>query len=180
MATALNLILLTFVVYILALQVSRYNQIIFDKYRFRYFAIRDQLAMLVVKGEIEEDSWEYRQIVDSINFHIKTIESVSINKIINVLIEYHNSSEEERRVRVIKKKVENEEVRKIMADFMSITSTLLERNSKMQIRVLRHLSKMRRRKNVKNFSIIVNHKKAVEKVNRYKADFKDGFTKVAA
>jgi uncharacterized protein YjgD (DUF1641 family) len=180
MATIFNLLLLVFVCYIFALQVSRYNQVVFDKYRFRYFALRDKLAMLVVKGVISENSWEYKQIIDSINFHIKTIESVSINKIIKVLIDYHNSTEEERRVEVIKKKIENEEVRKVMVEFMSITSSLLERNSKMQIKVIKHMSKMRRRKSANNFSVIVNHKKAVEKINQYKSDFKGNFTEAAA
>ena len=95
----LNLILLFTVLYIFSVQISAYNEVLFDRCRFRYFALRDQLAMLVINGKLEEDSWEYQTIVDTINFHINTVEKLSIDKVMRVLVEYHISPQEEKTVR---------------------------------------------------------------------------------
>jgi len=49
-----NLIILIFFLYIVAIQIQQYNNIISDKYRFRYFALRDRLALLVANNEIQD------------------------------------------------------------------------------------------------------------------------------
>lgn len=129
----INLIILIFCLYIVAVQIQQYNNIISDKYRFRYFALRDRLALLVANNEIQEDSWEYQKIIDTINFHISAVETMSIEKLMSVLIEFHTSQEEARRIKLYEKNIDNEAVLHILADFMEVTSSLLRRNSKMQI-----------------------------------------------
>ncbi len=158
----MNLVIILAVLYIVSVQISKYNEIIFKKYRFKYFSLRDDLAMLVVSGKIKEESWEYQQLIDTINFHIQTIESMSINKIIAMLVEYHTSPEEERKVRIIKKKIKHTEVISIMAEFMDVTSQLLERNSKMQIKFFSSFNKKASTKP------ITSHKVALDKVNARK------------
>ncbi len=98
-----NLIILVFFLYIVAVQIQQYNNIISDKYRFRYFALRDRLALLVANNEIQEDSWEYQKIIDTINFHISAVETMSIEKLMSVLIEFHTSQEEARRIKLYEK-----------------------------------------------------------------------------
>lgn len=129
----MNLLILVFVLYIVSVQVQQYNSIISDKYRFRYFALRDRLALLVTTKEIQEDSWEYQKLIDTINFHISAVETMSIEKLMSVLIEYHTSHEEAKTVKRYEKSINNDAILKILVDFMDVTSCLLRRNSKMQI-----------------------------------------------
>jgi hypothetical protein len=161
----MNLVIILAVLYIISVQISKYNEIMFKKYRFKYFSLRDDLAMLVVSGKIKEESWEYQQLINTINFHIQTIESMSINKIIAMFVEYHTSPEEERKVRMIKKKIKHIEVISIMAEFMDVTSQLLERNSRMQIKLLNVFSSFNKKASTKP---ITSHKVALDKVNAHK------------
>ena len=131
----LNLVILLFFLYFISVLISKYNEMIFDKYRFRYFSLRDRLALLVIKGELEEDSWEYKKLIDTINFHISTVETMSIERIVHLLIQYHTSSEEERNVRLIKKNIKSVEVLRITDDFMETTASLIARNSRAQIKL---------------------------------------------
>lgn len=173
MVFIVNIAILAFILFIVATQIQKYNQIVFDKYRFRYFALRDRLAMLVVNNKLEEDSWEYQKVVDTINFHISTTEGVSINKIISLLIEYHTSPEEERKVRIIKKKVEHPEVLEIMAEFMEVTASLLERNSRTQIALLKRFSKKQKSRHSKDMGSITSHKLALDKVLSYRDELRN-------
>lgn len=162
-----NLIVLIFVLFIVAVQIGKYNEIILDKFRFKYFALRDRLAMLVVNSKLKEDSFEYQQIIDTINFHINAIETLCIQDIIYLLAEYHTSPEEERKVKIIKKKLDHPEIIEIMAEFMDITRQLLERNSKMQIRLLKHINS-RGSKHAQDMRSISSHKAALDKVISYR------------
>ena len=168
----INITIMVFVLFVVAIQIHKYNQIVFDKYRFKYFALRDRLAMLVVNHKLEEDSWEYQGVIDAINFHIRTIEGVSISKIISLLIKYHVSPEEERKVKIIKKKVDHPEVLEIMADFMETTASLLECNSRIQIALLKRFSKKEKSKHPGNLGQIASHKAALDKVRSYRDELR--------
>lgn len=148
MITLINLIILTLIIYTFSVQIGTYNSLIFEIYRFRYFSIRDRLALLVIHGEIEEQSWEYKHIIDAINFHIKTTENMSINNIIRLLVEYYNSPSESKAVDMIHRKIDNEEIMKIMDEFFDITSAILKRNSWMQLRALTVILSMKNRLNI--------------------------------
>lgn len=139
METVIYMLIIVFVLYLFSVQINKYNEVVFDKFRFRYFALRDRLAMLVVNGNLDEGSWEYKQLVDAINFHINATETMSIKKIARILAEYHSSSDEERKVRLLKKKVTDKAVISVVLDLMDVTYKLLERNSFMQLRYFRYL-----------------------------------------
>lgn len=131
-----------FAVYILNKQVEFYNQIVFDKYKFKYFAIRDRLATQVLDGQLDENSWEYKEIIETINYHIQTVETLSIHKIVRMLSDYHTSPEEMRRVRKISKKIDNPEVIKVLIDFMHTTGKLLKRNSRTEFFIYKLINKI--------------------------------------
>lgn len=172
MVFVVNVAIMVFVLFIVAIQIEKYNQIIFDKYRFKYFALRDRLAMLVVDHKLDEYSWEYQKVVDAINFHISTTEGVSINKIVSLLIEYHISPEEERKVKIIKKKVDHPEVLEIMAEFMETTAGLLERNSRIQMSLLKRFSEKSKNKHLIGLGQIASHKVALDKVYSYRDELR--------
>src|SRR3954451_8770219 len=95
----IGLALSTFVLFVISTQISLHNELSSERFRFRYFELRDRLAMMVVKGKISEDSWEYKNIVDSLNFHINAVETMTIWKMVSVLTAYHMSPDGERRAK---------------------------------------------------------------------------------
>lgn len=133
MTVLLSLALLSFMLYTFARQIDQYNNLIFTRYRFRYFELRDRLALLVVSGAIQESSWEYQHIINALNHHIRTVETTSIRRIARVLSDFHTSQEEKRKIRVFEKNIQHKEVIAIVVDFMKITDELLSRNSKAEL-----------------------------------------------
>lgn len=127
----------TVLLFIVFVQIREANELTRTKYRFRYFALRDKLAMLVAKGELAEASWEYQHIVQTLNFHISAVESLSLFRIADVLANYHLSSAEERQVNMISKKLDNKEVAAIVVGYMDTTYELIRRNSRVQIAIVR-------------------------------------------
>jgi len=163
-----NIILLFIVLYFASIQIEKYNQIILDKYRFSYFALRDRLAVLVVEGKLKEDSWEYDKIISAINFHIKAVEDISINKVISALIKYHNSPEEKKYVRSIQKGPVNAVLCDIMGDYLDLTHSLLLRNSKMQMKILSLIAGMNR-----TTDFMKERKTAIDNVGTYRDSFRE-------
>ncbi len=157
-----NLVIILAVLYIASVLISKYNEIILKKYKFKYYSLRDDLTMLVASGKIKKESRGYQQLIGTINFHIQTIETPPINKITATLAEYHTSPEAETKVRIIKKKIKHPEVISIMAELMDVTSQLIERNSKMQIKFFSSFNKK------PSTNPIVSHKVALDKVNAHK------------
>lgn len=137
MTLLISLLIGTFVLYIFFLQIREDNELTRTKFRFRYFALRDQLAMLVSAGKLKEDSWEYKHIVETLNFHISAVEHLSLFRIVEVLANYHLSSKEEKQIKMLSKKIEDKEVVKIVVGYMETTYDLINRNSKVQIALVR-------------------------------------------
>lgn len=126
----------TIVLYFFFLLIREYNDLVFTRYRFRYFALRDELAMLVMRGRIKEDSWEYQCIVSAINFHISAVETLSMIRVVSMLIAYHTSPEEKRQFAVLARRIEDPDLMAIMLRYMDTTYDLLVRNSRWQIRFI--------------------------------------------
>lgn len=191
MITLINIIMLTIILYTFSVQINTYNSLIFEKYRFRYFAIRDRLALLVIDGKIKEQSWEYQRIINAINSHIKTIENMSISNIIRLLVQYHNSPSESRPVDMMRKKIDNEEVIKIMVEFFDITFSILNRNSWMQVKALKIiLSISRRTRNnildkptilkTPEMKVIIDSQSALEKIKTFRDSLSNDLIKLKA
>lgn len=146
MNLVIGFIALLITLYVISRQIDFYNAIVFDKYRFRYFALRDQLALMVVRGELQEDSWEYQKIVDTLNFHISSVETMSVATLLQSLAEYHTSQDEARTVRVIRKRIEDPRVLRILISYFDTTRELMWRNSRSQIRFMSVVAKFLRTK----------------------------------
>ncbi|RVU47055.1 hypothetical protein [Rubrivivax rivuli] len=129
-----------FLCYVLFLQIDEYNKLIITKFKFRFFALRDRLALLVVYKGLAEDSWEYKETVKALNFHISSTEKLSLMRLIEVFSDYHTSPEEERKVERYSRKVDREDVREVLTDFFMTTHSLIRRNSRAQIACILFLS----------------------------------------
>ncbi|MBK9522589.1 MAG: hypothetical protein IPO13_13450 [Rhodocyclaceae bacterium] len=144
MTSIISLLIATLVLYILFLQIRESNELTRTKFRFRYFALRDELAMLVAQGKLKEDSWEYRHIIETLNFHISAVEHISIFRIADVLADYHLSSKEDVQVKSFSKKLDRDDVAKIVFGYMEATYDLIKRNSRVQIALARVIGEVAR------------------------------------
>lgn len=133
MEVIMSLFIGGFLCYVLFLQIDEYNKLIITKFKFRFFALRDRLALLVVYKGLPEDSWEYKETVEALNFHISATEKLSLMRIVEVFSDYHTSPEEERKVQRYSRNVDREDVREVLTDFFMTTYNLIRRNSKAQI-----------------------------------------------
>lgn len=147
MTMLISLLIGTFVLYFLFLQIREDNELTRTKFRFRFFALRDRLAMLVAAGKLKEDSWEYQHIVETLNFHISAVERLSIFRIVDVLANYHLSSKEEKQVKLLSKKIDDHDVAMVVVGYMETTYDLINRNSRIQIALVRVIGKFLRKTN---------------------------------
>lgn len=137
MTTLLFLLAMTIVLYGCSMLIREYNVLVFTRFRFRYYALRDELAMRVVHGQLAEDSWEYRHIVAAINYHISAVETMSITEVVRLLIRYHTSEDGRRNARGLVKRVDDPEIKRLLVRYLVTTQDLLRRNSRCQIAMIR-------------------------------------------
>lgn len=141
-----GMLIATAILYIVFLMIREANELTRTRFRFRFFALRDELAMLVATGQLKEDSWEYRHVIDVLNFHISAVEQVSMMRIIDSLAEYHLSPSEEKNVQALSKRVEDRQVANIIVGYMKTTHDLICRNSRVQISLVRFLGRVLKEK----------------------------------
>lgn len=128
--------LILFCLYIAAEQLNLNNKLMFDEYKFKYFSLRDNLALLVVSGKLKESSWEYKHIVDAVNYHIQTVETISVTKIVSMLVSYHTSKKDDAIVEKLEKSIHDPAVISIVISYFECTRSLLKRNSRTQIALI--------------------------------------------
>ncbi|HNC51217.1 MAG TPA: hypothetical protein PLO14_03110 [Accumulibacter sp.] len=142
MSLLVSMFVITTSMYCLFLLIREYNQLVFTRFRYRYFALRDELALLVMTGHIMESSWEYQHIVRTINFHISAVETMSITDVVSLLIRYHTSEDGKRKVRYLIRRVDDPAVVSILVRYMGVTQDLLRRNSRCQIVMIRAVKRL--------------------------------------
>lgn len=131
MTVLLVLLATCFLLYAWHHWLSIYSDVVCSGYRYRYYALRDRMGMLVMRGELDEDSWEYRHIVDTINFHIKALEQLSMLRLVLFLMGYHTNSRVRGEVRSLRKSVDPI-VAEILVEYLTTTVEILRRNSRAQ------------------------------------------------
>lgn len=136
METVVSLLIITGFLYVIFLQIDAYNHLKVADFRFRLFAIRDDLALLVCKGEIKESSWEYRYIIDALNYHISAVETLSIVELVEAIAKFHTSHDEERAVQRFGKQVNRKDIRTILDRYTRTVREIIIRNSEWQIRFI--------------------------------------------
>ena len=123
---------------------------------------------MVIEDKLDENSWEYQQIIDTLNYHIKTVESLSVDKVVDALSKYHNSPEEEQSVEMIQRKIDDQEVLKIVVDFIVVTHSLLRRNSKAQLAIFSLFKDFASESKRPKVSKLIEPQEAVNKLKSYK------------
>jgi hypothetical protein len=143
MGLLFGILICSLLLHIVFLQIEARNTIETNKFRLAFFALRDRLAMLVVKGKLQEDSWAYKHIVDALNFHIHAVETLSIVDLVEVVIRFHTSSNSENcGSELISFNELTPEAREILREYLRVVRKLILRNSKWQIRTIRVVNKV--------------------------------------
>jgi hypothetical protein len=131
----INASVIVFFLAVIAIQISKHNRLTLNEFQYKYYELRDRLAMLVVNGQLDENSWEFNHLVNTINYHISVIDTVSFSRMLPVLSKYHASPGEARQVKIIKKKIDHPDVIELLADFFDVTANLIKYNSRMQLKI---------------------------------------------
>ena len=108
-----------------------YREIILDKYRFRFFAMRDELALMVTSGALSEQTWEYQSIVDAINHNIRTIEDVSHEQRLSMILADLVRPDGQRQVKKFSRQVTDERVKAVLYDYFVTTRSLIIRSGRL-------------------------------------------------
>ena len=72
---------------LLAIAVSAWRRARLEEYRYRLFSIRDDLFMLVVKGELDEDSLVFQETAMLVNGVIRNVQAFTYGTFVRAYIE---------------------------------------------------------------------------------------------
>lgn len=168
MEIVFGLIVLFITTYFIFLIIDQYNKMICTRYKFKFFTLRDELALLVMQGKIDENSAEYNDVVHILNFHISAVEKMSITRVISLLINKYSNDENFKKASVKVKQIDNKEVAKIMWKYMDVTYNLIGRNSRIQIFILKAISlvlkKLKNSEKTLNKMNTINPEKALNNI----------------
>ncbi|MEW8232073.1 MAG: hypothetical protein AB2745_17235 [Candidatus Thiodiazotropha endolucinida] len=121
------------VLHTLSLLIKKYHEYLDIKFTYRYYAIRDRLANLVLQGKLDEKSNEYSGLIDVINYHIYSLEKITLTAKLNAILEASDRTLQTAN----DLSLENEGVRRIVRDLLSNTDAVIRRNSKFEISLLK-------------------------------------------
>ncbi len=107
------------------------RQIAFEKYLFRFFKLRDDLAYLVLEDKLQQNSDVYEFLIFNINKYIATIEDTDLCSFLIKYIETNSDKKYIDNLVAIVQKCKNssKEVSIIMKEFEKITNSIITDNS---------------------------------------------------
>lgn len=118
---------------------SKYLQpALLNKKRFKLFTLRDKLSLLAMKGDLSEDSLEYREFIHLINSTIKATSTFRVTDFLKYMYTWSNNPNRQKNLQKIYQKmksVDNYAYCEILSDYFSITQDIFD----MQTRILRHV-----------------------------------------
>jgi len=111
----------------LFIQPARWN-----KYRFRLFELRDSLALLAMRGEIEEKSDEYITLMSMLNKAVNETNKFKAVKFLRFLIEVKKNKELQRKLNDIVGKIssENKEYQTILHGYFETVHKMFKEQTK--------------------------------------------------
>ncbi len=127
------------IAYTLSILISQYRNYLEMKCKFRYFALRDDLAMLVMYGDMNEDSSEYQGLVDVINYHICAMDQITFAAKISAFMKASQMTLDT----ADEIKVGDERVRAIMFRLLENTASVIHMNSWFELWLVKLLVSLR-------------------------------------
>ena len=105
-----------------------YNIYVSTKQKFKLYAIRDDLAQLVLSGKLDEKSREFMLLRDAINYSISQVGDFSVRKAISIAI---NCVDKEDILQL-----KSQETREIAHRYFLATRKMIIRNSRVELFIL--------------------------------------------
>jgi|GEM_PF-7012425 len=98
--------------------------------RFKLFALRDELTILAMKGEIDYHSKEYQFLLKSLNSLIKITGDFQMSDFLKYLISNYDNKKTQEKVKKIKKsiKTHSDELNKIWIEYYKVMNAIMERH----------------------------------------------------
>lgn len=122
----LDIVLLITVVGCLHFLHIRYQEYQNLKFKYAFYALRDELAWLVYEGKLEEQSEPYQQLRDSLNYSIATTDDFSVLRVARMIIA---SLDEKSGFSQSLFQTDNEQIKDIASRYLQINRKLLLKNS---------------------------------------------------
>lgn len=120
-------ILLLSIAYFMSRILDEYREYLITKRKYKLYSLRDELTLLVIKGEVIEGSKEHTCILHSINHALRDTQNITLSTIVNVYKDEGINCENQ------KLKIENENVARIAWRYYTELLNILHLNSKSQI-----------------------------------------------
>jgi len=105
-----------------------------DKVRFKLFELRDNLAMLRMKGTINSNNTEYKTLMDLLNKSINTLDEFSLVEFLRFLISISQDRALQLRLRAMTESLERHkdgDFCKIVHSFFSTMHDMLNRHTRL-------------------------------------------------
>jgi hypothetical protein len=115
------------------LRISRINRV-----RFQLFALRDRLAVLAMKGEIDQSGDEYKTLRHMVNESIKVLDSFSIVSFLKHIVQISQDKELQKRLSKIISSLEghgNKDFREIVFQYFKIMRTTFDSHTRFLMKV---------------------------------------------
>ena len=77
-------ILLLSIAYFMSKILDEYREYLITKRKYKLYSLRDELTLLVIKGEVIEGSKEHTCILHSINHALRDTQNITLSTIVNV------------------------------------------------------------------------------------------------
>jgi len=108
-----------------------------NKQRFKLFALRDELTILAMKGEIDYHSKEYQFLLKSLNSLIKITGNFQISDFLKYLISNYDNKKPQEKVKKIKKSIEthSDGLNKIWIEYYKVMNAIMERHLRLFMRI---------------------------------------------
>lgn len=111
----------------------------FDRDRFRFFALRDRLALLVMKGQIPERSLEHRILCRLLNGAIQSTGTFEIMQFLRFIANWSSDQKAQRDVDKVLNHMrghENAEYREIVRETFELAHQMLKRDTRLLFYVI--------------------------------------------
>lgn len=101
-----------------------------NKFRFRLFAIRDEVNFMVVSGKLSEDSKSYKYFIGFLNSYIKSLSNYSILTVLKDLATIQRDEELQKNLGEIRAEIcKNEKVKNLHVESVLVLNQLLKETS---------------------------------------------------
>lgn len=108
-----------------------------NKQRFKLFALRDELTILAMKGEVDYHSKEYQFLLKSLNSLIKITGDFQISDFLKYLISNYDDKKAQEKAKKIKKSIgtHSDGLNKIWVECYKVMNAIMERHLRLFMRI---------------------------------------------